>query len=249
MKEYDYEKFVKYYDYLDGDFIPYKEVTEKLDNIFKKYGKKILDMACGTGNFTIELKKLEYDIEGADISKGMLEIARKKAPDVKFFRKDMRDKINKKYDIIICMFNAIGHLDKEELEKVLKNFYQSTKSLIVFDIFNFDFMTKNWIKGEFIDSMCEIDDTKIVRFSNNTLDKKNKIMNINQITNIQKKMDLKKYKSSWQMKIYTLDEIEDLLKKTGFKIKYLFGEFSKEEGLKKFLPDSKSVIVVAEKNV
>ncbi len=41
-------------------------------------GNRILDVGCGTGNFSIKLAKLGYSVTGIDISGGMLKIARKK---------------------------------------------------------------------------------------------------------------------------------------------------------------------------
>ncbi len=42
-------------------------------------GQKILDLGCGTGNFSIKLAKQDYSVTGIDISTEMLRIARKKS--------------------------------------------------------------------------------------------------------------------------------------------------------------------------
>jgi ubiquinone/menaquinone biosynthesis C-methylase UbiE len=39
---------------------------------------KALDLGCGTGNYTLELKKRGFDVIGLDASEGMLRIARSK---------------------------------------------------------------------------------------------------------------------------------------------------------------------------
>lgn len=45
---------------------------------------KVLDVACGTGDVSMALKRQGMDVTGADISEKMLDIARVKAPDIEF---------------------------------------------------------------------------------------------------------------------------------------------------------------------
>ena len=45
---------------------------------------KVLDVACGTGDVSLALRRKGMDVTGADISGKMLDIARVKAPDINF---------------------------------------------------------------------------------------------------------------------------------------------------------------------
>lgn len=127
-----YKQFAKYYDSIYR-WKDYKSESVKLRKLIKKYkssrGKEMLDVACGTGNHIQYLKKY-FHITGIDIDKDMLGIARKKFPDVKFIRGDMRTfKINKQFDFIVCLFSAIGHLKTySNLAKTVKNFANHLKS-------------------------------------------------------------------------------------------------------------------------
>src|SRR3954454_11977725 len=47
-------------------------------------GKRALDVATGTGDFAIALRARGTDVVGVDFSEAMLELARSKAPDVRF---------------------------------------------------------------------------------------------------------------------------------------------------------------------
>jgi len=108
---------------------------------------------------------------------------------------------------------------------MLKNISPFSKAF-VFDIFNLDFMKKNFIRKEFLDLAKTQGDLKIVRFNNNTLDVKKGIMNITQKTIIQKGFSLKRYFPEWQMQIYTEEELRKLLSGAGFNKITILGSFS-----------------------
>ncbi|KRE30926.1 class I SAM-dependent methyltransferase [Paenibacillus sp. Soil522] len=56
------------------------EITRRLMNHFQVFeDSRILDVACGTGNYTIALSKLGLNITGTDISEEMLSKARNKS--------------------------------------------------------------------------------------------------------------------------------------------------------------------------
>src|SRR5260370_18505751 len=76
----------------------------------KSPGDHLRDVACGTGNH-IEYLKQHYTVEGLDSSSEMLRIARKKLPDVVFHLGEMTSfKLKNRFDIITCLFSAIGHV-------------------------------------------------------------------------------------------------------------------------------------------
>ncbi len=107
---------------------------KKAVKLLKKHSpKQILDVATGTGDFAIEAMSLNPDhIEGIDISKGMLEVGKKKV-----LKLGLQDKINLQYgdsedmpyenesfDAIIVGF---GVRNFAHLEKGLQEFYRVLK--------------------------------------------------------------------------------------------------------------------------
>ncbi len=65
-----------------GSFVD-KVETELAFNMMEiKKGMKILDVGCGTGNFSVKLAKKGCSVTGIDVSDEMLSIARKKASDL-----------------------------------------------------------------------------------------------------------------------------------------------------------------------
>ncbi len=247
MKDYNYSTFAEFYDEIEIDYNKAKKLNEILDKLLKKLGKKtILDMTCGTG-FQVEyLSKKGYEIIGSDLNKEMLNIAKKKCPNIKFYHGDMRNAKYGKFDAVITIFNAIGHLSKIDFEKAIRNISDNLNDngIYIFDIFNLDFMKKNFINHEFIDTSKEVGDIKAVRFNNNKLDSKNGIMKINQKTFIQKGMNKPKIvKEKWDMKIYSSNQLKEMLEMNGFKVL----EFMDINGNKLDKNKSLSILTVARK--
>ena len=126
-----YKQFAKYYDSI-YKWKDYKAESERIRALIRQYktshGKEMLDVACGTGNHIQYLKKY-FNVTGLDLDRDMLAIARKKFPDIKLIRGDMRTfKLNKQFDVIVCLFSAIGHLKSySNLEKTIRTFSSHLK--------------------------------------------------------------------------------------------------------------------------
>jgi len=83
-------------------------------------GRRALDIACGTGKSTEPLIARGYSVAACDISRRMLEQARRKLPihAGAFFAADMRElpQIGQ-FDLVVCLDDAINYLlSGEELE-------------------------------------------------------------------------------------------------------------------------------------
>lgn len=107
-----YGKAATYYDEIYR-WKNYEKETERLHKFIRVYKKSIgntlLDVACGTGNHLVYLNKL-YDVEGLDINPIQIAQARKKLPQVRFYKRDMRSfDLGKKFDVVTCLFSAIGY--------------------------------------------------------------------------------------------------------------------------------------------
>ena len=226
IKQYNYDKFAKYYDILElGESNNYEDINHFLDLIFKQHKvKTILDMTCGTGAQAIGLTKRGYTVTASDLSQSMLQIAKEKAKglNINFVKGDIRSSKFGKFDAVISIFNAIGHLSKPDFIKALRNIQNNLNKngLYIFDIFNLDFMKSGgFINYEFLDKSITYNGTKFVRFNKNNINYKTGVISIKQKTYIQEELKQSSIlNENWEMQIYSLAELKQILKKNGFKI-------------------------------
>ncbi len=90
-------------------------------NGLKKTGGKFLDLGCGTGNDVHLAINAEMKYVGVDLSKGMLDIARKAVKRGKFFEMDITNLKFKDNEFDVVWASAILlHLNSPDLDKALK---------------------------------------------------------------------------------------------------------------------------------
>ena len=142
----EYSELSEYFDVHNvGDDTDAK--NEVIQKLLRKYNvRTVLDFTCGTGSQVFFLTKFGFRVTGADFSPKLLDIARKKAKkdnfDISFIDGDMRTLQAGKFDSVITIFNAIGHLTKYDFEKAIRNICKNLKpgGIYVFDIFNLEAM-------------------------------------------------------------------------------------------------------------
>jgi SAM-dependent methyltransferase len=105
-----YDSFAKHYDHVVGDRQDVAQFLLKLISKYHRRAKTILELGCGSGSMLSALTK-RYDCEGIDLSREMLQIAKKKAPKAVLHHGDISDfKLKKKFDVVVCPFDTINHI-------------------------------------------------------------------------------------------------------------------------------------------
>lgn len=140
-----YEKYGEYYDLIYCDKSYEKEcrdIVEYFDKFLEFEVRRILDIGCGTGNHSLILAKMGYEVTGIDVSEVMIARAIKKAENlnlnVDFYVQDMRAiKLNREFDVAICLFGTFGYLVTDE--DVLKALSSIRKHLVKNGLLIFDF--------------------------------------------------------------------------------------------------------------
>ena len=131
----------------------YKKKNYKKEfNLIKKIIKKnfltpssLLDLGCGTGEYSYLMTKLGLKVVGVDRSHQMLKIAKKKYyknPKLKFLKSDI-EKLNlkKKFDIISALFHILSyHTTKSKIESFFLKSHKHLKKngILIFDFWNKD---------------------------------------------------------------------------------------------------------------
>lgn len=140
-----YEDFAHVYDSLIYGDIDYNKWAKKIVGICENTGvdfNEYLDIACGTGNLTIEVSKYFKQTWGLDMSSDMLMEAENKFREnnikAKFICQDMTQiNLNKKFNLITSALDSANYIvNKDELALFFEGAYNhlSEGGIFVFDI-------------------------------------------------------------------------------------------------------------------
>ena len=110
----------------------YKQRATKIVKLIKKHNPKaktLLEVACGTGNFTKQLAKAGFIITATDISKDEIEKAKTKSINAKFNVADMSKlRATSKYDVVCCFWESFRYLSNYKVcEDTLKRIFKALK--------------------------------------------------------------------------------------------------------------------------
>ncbi|BCB04898.1 class I SAM-dependent DNA methyltransferase [Bacillus sp. KH172YL63] len=154
-----YERFAYVYDYLMQD-VPYDAWLAFVNKQAAAHGikgKKVLDIACGTGELSLRLAGDGYDVTGVDLSEDMLMIAKEKASArnarIQLFQQDMSklDSLGE-YDVITIFCDSLNYLEVEsDVLETFKGVYDHLKQdgLFLFDVHSIFKMTQIFINQTF----------------------------------------------------------------------------------------------------
>jgi ubiquinone/menaquinone biosynthesis C-methylase UbiE len=139
-----YDAISTCYDVFTED-VDYKKRAENILTLFEKYDRKptlILDLACGTGNFSFQFAKEGIETIGVDPSEGMLSAAIKKlapgATNPLFLNQRAEDlELFGTVDGAVCLLDSLNHItEKSNLVKAFSkvSLFLEKDRLFIFDI-------------------------------------------------------------------------------------------------------------------
>lgn len=224
LQQPNYTAYAGFYDYFE---LAGREESEELNlflnELFEMNSiKTVVDFACGTGAQAVGLSRAGYQVTAADLNDEMLKVARKKADDlkVKFIQADMRSAKLGKFDAAICIFNAIGHLTRDECADFCKNTHSHLNSngIFIFDILNYRAMQgKAFAQYRRMRREAIIDGLLVQHSRKCTLLKETRQIRIESITRSQDGIHApREIIDDWQMQLYDSGELHGMLKSAGF---------------------------------
>lgn len=208
---------------------------------------KVLDVACGTGTYSIALGEEGVKVQGMDLDEEMINkaIAKNNNSNVRFIAGDML-KLENIYEAhsfhkVFCIGNSLVHLStKEEIEKAIEQMYKVLKKegTLVIQIINYDRILSKNIKA-LPTILREEQGVEFVR--KYELNGEGKIIFLGQI-NIEE--DGNSYENGVELIPLQSEELKQMLLKIGFKNIEFYGSFKKETYNKE---ESYALVVRAEK--
>ena len=219
-----YTSFARVYDtFMDN--IPYEEWCEYLTGLMREYGVRdglVLDLGCGTGNMTELLAKAGYDMIGADNAEEMLEIAMEKRDksghDILYLLQDMREfELYGTVRAVISVCDSVNYItEPEELQEVFRlvNNYLDPKGVFIFD-FNTRYKYEEILGDRTIAENRE-ECSFIWEYDLSLFIETDKDSGL-----------YRKYEETHYQRAYTLEEMKELIRKSGLEFVTAYDAFSK----------------------
>ncbi|NTW70927.1 MAG: class I SAM-dependent methyltransferase [Eubacteriaceae bacterium] len=149
-----YEEIAKYYDEI------FPVGNDQIDFIVNTAGespKELLDIACGTGGYSVSLAKKGYIMTAVDLDSSMVEALKKKSREnslpIKVATANMlnlESSIGGNYDTAFCIGNSIVHLNSND---AILEFLTGVKKLLkpqgklILQVINYDRILKYDVKS------------------------------------------------------------------------------------------------------
>ena len=139
-----YGRFAYVYDFLMSE-VPYDKWINLFISKKEQYninGSKVLDVACGTGEFSVRLAQKGYTVTGIDLSDEMLAIAKAKADQygvtIPFYQQNMIElDTGNQYDSIVIFCDSLNYLHSEtDVQSTFQRVYEQLQpgGLFMFDV-------------------------------------------------------------------------------------------------------------------
>ncbi|MCL5430334.1 MAG: class I SAM-dependent methyltransferase [Candidatus Marsarchaeota archaeon] len=246
-----YDEHAKYDNLKESNW--HKVANPKIDKILKRHNvKTVLDLTCGTGGQVFWLAERGYDVVGSDLSHVSIKFARlkakKKRMKIKLLVGDMRTQKVGKFDAVITMFNAVGHLSKPGFDKAMRNIRNNLKDngIYVFDIINSHHISELDSVGDDLDQTTSVDGIMFHKIQLCRTNPNTGIMTMEEVYSSWKDhRNLKIGKLvKWTMQTYSGEQLRKMLSRNGFRV---LGQYDLRDGSKFSDKKTRDILTVAQR--
>jgi len=187
-------------------------------------GRRVLDLCCGPGRFSVAMAKRGFKVTGVDRTTFLLDKAKSHASnsgtEVEFVQCDMRDFMRPEaFDLALSMFTSFGYFDdKGEDLRVLRNIHTS---LVDGGRLVLDVMGKERIAKIFLKTVCDtLEDGSMLLQKHEIFDDWTRIRNEWIVIRDGKTRSFKFHHT-----VYSGEELRSLLFRAGFREVKLYGDY------------------------
>lgn len=216
MDDYDYDQWSEYYKRL----INKAHISDK--------APRIVECACGTGNITIRLAQMGFNMMGVDASVSMLRSAERKARqagvDITFVHQDMRKlTVGRAADAVLCTCDGINYLTEIEDLKVF--FSAAYRALRHEGLLAFDFSSRYKLESIVGDSFFGEERDGIALLWKNELNKEKHLVRMD-VTCFVRDDDgrYRRFREEHRQRAHDQEELIPILKECGFEEICCYGE-------------------------
>lgn len=225
-----YNDFAYSYDALMGD-VDYEARSEYLCSLFKRFDRMpslMLDLACGTGEFSNRFAQKGVSVIGVDISCDMLSIARQKTAeqgnDILYLCQDATElDLYGTVDGAICCLDSLNHIT--EYDRFCKAVERAALFLEKDRLFVFDLNTPYKHREVLGNNTFVIENDEVYCVWQNEY-KENNTVEINLDFFALEGDVYHRSGESFCERAYTLTEVEKAIEKAGLKIEGIFDDMS-----------------------
>ncbi len=228
-----YEQLSKYYDFI---FPVGKEQLKFLKEAAGIPPKELLDIACGSGGYSLELAKAGYRMTAVDVDPEMVKLAeqkvRREGLAIEVRECDMLQLANGltgQYHCVFCIGNSIVHLGSHgEILAALKQMHHllADKGCLVLQIINFDRIINREIKALPTIKNDEIGLEFVRRYN---YKKESGLINFDTMLTVSHQEGEERYENSIELFPLLCRQMEELLKASGFEHFHFYGDFNGSE--------------------
>jgi SAM-dependent methyltransferase len=183
--------------------------------------RSVLDLGCGTGSHAIRLADLGYEVVGVERSPAMLEVARRKSPDLELRQADIRDvDLGRTFDAVLLLFAVLGYQtgDEDALAAIgTARRHVRPGGLLVFDVWYGPAVLHQRPSPRF--TRVPLEHGELLRSVTPELDEARHLCRVRyELTRVEGERVVEQAEEEHLVRFFFPDELESLLERSGFSL-------------------------------